>query len=114
MAAFVDQHRHPGLVVVISDLFDRAGFVRGLDLLRHHRHELHVIQLFDPAEADPGILGDLELIDVERRSRRKVTITEQSLRRYRQLFREFQDGIQKLLPAARPRVRPDVDCDAVR
>ncbi len=94
MAAFVDQHRHPGLVIVVSDWFDRAGFLRGLDLLRHHRHEVHVIQLFDPSEADPGVAGDHELIDVERRSRRKVTITQRSLRRYRQLFQEFQDGIR--------------------
>jgi uncharacterized protein (DUF58 family) len=94
MSAFVDRHRQPGLVIIVSDWFDRAGFVRGLDRLRHHRHEAHVIQLFDPSEADPSIRGDYELIDVERRSRRKVTITERSLRRYRQLFREFQEGLR--------------------
>jgi uncharacterized protein (DUF58 family) len=93
-AAFVDRHRHPGLVVVISDWFDRAGFVRALDLLRHHRHEVHVIQLFDAAEADPSFLGDFELIDVERRSRRKVTITERCVQRYRQLFQEFQNSLK--------------------
>jgi uncharacterized protein (DUF58 family) len=93
-AAFVDRHRHPGLVVVISDWFDRAGFVRALDLLRHHRHEVHVIQLFDPAEANPSVLGDYELFDIERRSRRKVTITERSVQRYRKLFQEFQDGLR--------------------
>ena len=94
MAAFVDRHHHPGLVIVVSDWFDRAGFLRGLDLLRHHRHEVHVIQLFDPSEADPGVLGDHELIDVERRSRRKVTVTQRSLRRYSQLFEEFKGGIR--------------------
>jgi uncharacterized protein (DUF58 family) len=94
MGDFVGRHRHPGLVIVVSDWFDRAGFVRGLDLLRHHRHELHVIQIYDPAEADPSVRGDYELIDVERRSRRKVTITDRSLRRYRQLFRDFQESLR--------------------
>jgi uncharacterized protein (DUF58 family) len=94
MAVFVGRRRQPGLVVIVSDWFDRAGFARALDLLRHHRHEVHVIQLFDPAEADPSILGDYELVDVERHSRRKVTITERSLRRYRQVFAEFQDGLR--------------------
>ncbi len=94
MAAFIDQHHHPGLVIVISDWFDRAGFSRALDLLRHHRHEAHVIQLFDSSEAHPGMLGDHELIDVERRARRKVTITERSLRRYRQLFDEYRESLR--------------------
>jgi uncharacterized protein (DUF58 family) len=94
MAAFVARHRHSGLVVVVSDWFDRAGFVRALDLLRHHRHEVHVIQVFDPVEADPSLRGDYELIDVERRSRRKVTISERSLRRFRQLFREYREGLR--------------------
>ena len=93
-AAFVDRHRHPGLVVVISDWFDRAGFARALDLLRHHRHELHVVQLYDPEEAEPRVLGDYELVDVERRSRRKVTITERSVRRYRRLFGEFREDLR--------------------
>jgi hypothetical protein len=94
LAAFVDRHRHPGLAIVVSDWFDRAGFVRGLDLLRHHRHEVHVIQVFDPSEADPSVLGEYELLDVERRSRRKVTITQRSLNRYRQLFQEFQGSLR--------------------
>ena len=85
---------HPGLAIVVSDLFDPAGFQRGLDLLRHHRYEPHVVQLFDRREADPRIMGDLELFDVETASRRKVTITERNLRQYRQLFEEFQDGIR--------------------
>ncbi|HQZ64306.1 MAG TPA: DUF58 domain-containing protein, partial [Planctomycetaceae bacterium] len=54
-----------GLAVVISDLFDEHGFQRGLDQLRHRRFDTHVIQLHDPKEADPSLLGDAELVDVE-------------------------------------------------
>ena len=83
-----------GLVVVVSDLYDPAGFQSGLDLLRHHRYEPHVIQIFDKKEADPNLLGDLELFDVETESIQKVTVTERNLRQYRAIFDRFQESIQ--------------------
>src|SRR5438445_525922 len=42
---FVHRNQRRGLAVVVSDLFDPSGFERGLDLLRHHRYEPHVVQL---------------------------------------------------------------------
>ncbi|MBY0398289.1 MAG: DUF58 domain-containing protein, partial [Thermoleophilia bacterium] len=87
---FVRRPQRRGLAVVVSDLFDPQGYRRGIDLLRHHRYEPHVIQVFDPAEADPKLLGDLEMQDVEDGSLRKVTVTEKSLREYRRLFDAFQ------------------------
>jgi uncharacterized protein (DUF58 family) len=93
-AAFTARPRRKGLVLVVSDWFDRAGFRRALDLLRYEGHEVHAIQVIDPAEAEPRYLGDFELIEIERGARQKITITERSLRRYRQLFREFCDGLR--------------------
>jgi uncharacterized protein (DUF58 family) len=85
---------HTGLAVVISDLFDEHGFQRGLDQLRYQRFDTHVIQLHDPKEADPALLGDAELVDIESESVRKVTVTERSLKRYRQLFAEHQTAVR--------------------
>ena len=65
LTSFVARPRHQGLVLVVSDWFDRAGFVRGLEAIRHRNHEVHLIQVFDPAEAEPAIFGDYELIDIE-------------------------------------------------
>jgi uncharacterized protein (DUF58 family) len=94
VASFVHRCRRRGLAVVVSDWFDRAGFERALDLLRHHRFDVHVVQVYDPGEADPQVLGDLELFEVERQTRRKVTVTEAHLRRYRQLFQEFLERLR--------------------
>src|SRR4051794_39353569 len=58
---FVHRTQRRGLVVVVSALYDPAGFQRGLDLLRPHRYEPHLVQVFDRQEADPKLLGDLEL-----------------------------------------------------
>jgi uncharacterized protein (DUF58 family) len=83
-----------GLVVVLSDLFDKNGFSRGFDQLRSRRFEAHVLQLHDPKEADPKLLGDAELEDVENGSIRMVTINERMLRRYKQLFTDHQTSVR--------------------
>ena len=90
---FVHQGRRTGLALVISDLFDPAGFQRGVDVLRHRRYEPHLIQVHDPAEADPNVLGDVELEDVESERRKKVTVTERNLRQYRRIFGGFLDSV---------------------
>jgi uncharacterized protein (DUF58 family) len=90
---FVRRRERTGLAVVVSDLFAPAGYERGLDQLRHRRYEPHVVQLHSPTEARPGILGDVELYDVETGSSRKVTVTEKALRMYRRLFDEHQRSV---------------------
>jgi uncharacterized protein (DUF58 family) len=95
VTGFLHRAQRPGLVVVVSDLYDPKGFERGFDLLRHRKYEPHVIQVFDRYEKEPeGMLGDVEMWDVESGSARKVTVTEKNLRTYRQLFNEFQDKVQ--------------------
>lgn len=83
-----------GLAVVISDLFDEHGFQQGLDQLRFRRFDAHVLQLHDPKEAEPGLLGDVELQDVENESIRLVTVTEKNLRMYRKLFSQHQQAVR--------------------
>jgi uncharacterized protein (DUF58 family) len=92
---FVHRNQRRGLALVISDLYDPAGFERGLDILRHRRYEPHVVQIYDRQEADPQLLGDVELYDVETETGQKVTVSERSLRRYKQIFQEFQELLQR-------------------
>ena len=84
-----------GMAVVVSDLFDEHGFQKGLDQLRYRRFDAHVIQLHDPREADPALLGDAELVDIESESLRKVTITERNLKKYKQLFTDHQTAVRE-------------------
>jgi uncharacterized protein (DUF58 family) len=92
VAAFVHRSQRRGLAIVISDLFDPHGYERGLDLLRHHRYEPNVIQLYDRREAEPEMLGDVELLDMETETVRKITVTEKNLRQYRAVFQNFLDS----------------------
>jgi uncharacterized protein (DUF58 family) len=92
---FVHRTQRRGLAIVVSDLYDPQGFERGLDILRHRKYEPHVVQIFDRREADPDLLGDLELYDIESETGQKVTISEKSLKRYRKIFDDFQESIQR-------------------
>jgi uncharacterized protein (DUF58 family) len=86
--------RRVGMVVVVSDLFDEAGFQPGLDQLRYRRFDGHVLQLHAPKEAEPALLGDVELEDIETGSLRKVTVTERNARAYRTLFDNYQQQVR--------------------
>ncbi len=75
----VNRTSRPGLAIIISDLFDHEGFKQGIDLLRHRRFEPHVVQLYSKEEADPGVLGDVEVQEAESGELRKLTVTEEKL-----------------------------------
>ncbi len=92
---FTQRPQRRGLAVVVSDLYDPQGFERGLDLLRYRHYEPHIVQLFDRLEAQPNLLGELELVDIESDIGRKVTITENALKEYRRLFETFQDSLRR-------------------
>ena len=82
-------------MVVISDLYDAGGFRRGFDLLRFHGYEPRLVHLVDPSDAEPTLLGDMELIDVESQTGTSVTITERTVRRYRALVAEFHESVRE-------------------
>ena len=92
-ASFVLRPQRRGLAIVVSDLFDPRGFENGLDLLRHRSYEPSLVQVYDPAEAEPSVLGEVELHDLESDSIRKVTVTERVLRSYRQAFQKHHESV---------------------
>ena len=92
-SGFVMRPQRRGLAIVVSDLFDPTGYDRGLDLLRHRTYEPHLVQIYDPQEARPSQLGEIELVDIETETMRKVTITERARREYHRVFDEFQFNV---------------------
>ncbi|MFO1065065.1 MAG: DUF58 domain-containing protein [Pirellulales bacterium] len=89
----IHRAQRTGLVIIISDLFDQDGFQKGVDLLRHRKFEPHVVQIHTRDEAEPKMLGDIELEEVETGALRKLTITERKLKEYTRLFQAFLEHI---------------------
>jgi len=94
-AAFVARGSQRGPAVVLSDFYDPAGFRRGLDVLRRAGYRPAVVRIFDPAEAEPSMLGDWELEDVESGLLWQATLTERHLERYRRAFEEHAESLRR-------------------
>ena len=86
MGAFVAQNKRRGLVLLISDLFDPAGFEQAIRRLRHARFEVNVLHLRDAGDASPKLAGDLDLVDAETGEVRQAAITPLLLKRYERAY----------------------------
>jgi len=92
---FVHQTKRRGVAVVISDLFDPERFERALNVLKYQKYDLYVIHLIDEKEAAPDLLGDYRLEDMETRRTRQVTISEQTLKKYRAAFDGYLTDLER-------------------
>ncbi|NQU23615.1 MAG: DUF58 domain-containing protein [Candidatus Nealsonbacteria bacterium] len=108
---FVRRCQRHGPTVVIGDLLDPDGFQRGFDVLRGRGYDVRLVQIHDPHEADPQLLGDVELVDVEARTGRRATVTERAVQRYRALYAEFQTSVGRYC-SRHGITRVPVACDA--
>ena len=92
--AFAQRMKRRGLVFLISDLFDPAGYEEALALLRYNNFEVHVIQTLDPAELRPRDSGDLRLIEAETGEVFEVTANDALLRRYEREIDSFLENLE--------------------
>jgi len=94
LESFVHQTKRRGLAVVISDFYDPEGYEEGLNLLRYHRFEPTVLQIWDQREARPNLRGDVEIVDVETGELREVTVTERALAAFEKEHAAYCDRLQ--------------------
>jgi uncharacterized protein (DUF58 family) len=80
--SFANLFPHPGFVVIVSDLFDPAGWRAGLEELTAKRYQLLVIHIVDEQETRPEARGDVALVDVEGGRERKLFLDAALVRRY--------------------------------
>jgi len=95
LGTFVAQHKRRGLAVLISDLYDPAGFERGINVLRYNRFEPYVVHILDPSDGKPRLRGDVHVFDCETGDEREVTITESLLDRMESAYGDYLHEIQR-------------------
>jgi uncharacterized protein (DUF58 family) len=81
-----------GIVVLISDLMDKAGYESALRYLGSRQMDVYVIHVLSPAEFEPDVQGDLRLVDCEDGDVAEVTVTGPLLKRYKQTLTAFVDS----------------------
>ncbi|MBI5514444.1 MAG: DUF58 domain-containing protein [Deltaproteobacteria bacterium] len=75
--------RRPGLLLVLSDFLDRAGFEGPLRRACAAGHEVALVQVLAPEELDPALEGDLVLEDSETGDAVELTLDARALAAYR-------------------------------
>ncbi|MBN2330135.1 MAG: DUF58 domain-containing protein [Candidatus Omnitrophica bacterium] len=93
---FALQQSRGGVVVLLSDLLDPAGFEEAFKHLLQNRNELYVLQILSPQELHPDMYGALRLLDVETGEPVEVTVTEELLNVYERRLRAFQAEITRI------------------
>jgi uncharacterized protein (DUF58 family) len=91
---YAKRARESGLVVVVSDLLDPAGYERGVRALLERRFDVHLVHLLDPEEMNPTLGGDMRLIDSETGELRDLTVDAEALRAYRDRLHEFLERVE--------------------
>jgi uncharacterized protein (DUF58 family) len=89
---FVRNRPRRGLAVLISDLFDPAGFETAVDRLALHGFQPYLLQVVDDREAEPDCAGAVQLVDVVHGRSRNAYLEDIDLANYRRVFREFSAG----------------------
>ena len=90
----------PGLAVIVSDLFDPAGWRGAVEELARHKYQVLVIHILDEEEIEPRLLGDVALVDAEGRRERRLFVDAELARRFHEelalYFRDIESACASL------------------
>ena len=89
------KHRAQGVIVVLSDFLDPAGYEDGLKSLASRGSEVHAVQILAPEELEPSSYGDLRVIDSETGAEQEVTFGKYRLNAYRATVQNYCRRLQE-------------------
>ena len=92
---FAIRHPQQGIVLVLSDFFEKGGYEEGLRFLLARRYDLYALQVLSPEEIDPMLAGDLRLTDVEDDDVAEVTISRALINRYKRNLEAYCGGLRE-------------------
>lgn len=86
-----------GIIFVISDLFGKevGTAYEAIRQTSSWPGEIHFIQVYHPKERRPEIEGEIELIDVETKEKRRIWLTKREIDRYEAAFSEFVETLER-------------------
>lgn len=91
---FALRHRTKGVVVVLSDFLDPAGYENAFRFFVGQKYEVIAIQVLSEEEVHPPFAGDLKLVDSENGSHAEITMSGPLLKIYHRRLKNFCDGLK--------------------
>jgi uncharacterized protein (DUF58 family) len=92
--SFALEHPRRGVVVIISDFFDRRGYEEALRYFLARRAQVFCLQVLSDQELNPPLAGELKLVDMEDQDVTEVTISGPLLKAYRRNLDGFLGGLK--------------------
>lgn len=80
---FALANRQKGVLIVLSDFYDKSGYETGLRYLTGGKYDLFAVQVLSPQEIEPTLQGDLKLKDLEDDDLAEVSITGPLMKQYK-------------------------------
>lgn len=80
---FAVRHPQTGILIVISDFFDKSGYEDGLRYLLSRPYDCYAMHVLAPDEIEPELAGDLRLTDIENDDSAEVTVSRALINRYK-------------------------------
>jgi uncharacterized protein (DUF58 family) len=84
----------PGLLVVLSDFFDRGSCLSALARARSQGHDLILVQILDSEEVEPRLDGDYALEDSETGESVELTLDVDAHRAYRARLEQLLESLR--------------------
>ena len=91
---FAIRHAQPGIVLILSDFFEKGGYEEGLKYLLGRHYDLYAVHILSPEEIDPLMAGDLRLTDVEDDDVAEITVSRALLNRYKQTLQAYCESLK--------------------
>lgn len=91
---FALRNPHKGVVLILSDFFDKGGIEAGLRYLLSRRSDIYAVQILSPDEVEPELTGDLKLRDIEDNDLAEITVSRALINRYKQNLQAYCQSIR--------------------
>jgi uncharacterized protein (DUF58 family) len=82
-----------GIVILLSDFMDKAGYEDALRYLVARQLDIYLIHILSHEEVDPEIVGDLKLVDIEDDDEAEITVSGPLLKRYKQNLAAYRAAL---------------------
>lgn len=85
-----------GVTIIISDFFDENGIEESLKYLAYRKQTIVLIQVLAKEEVDVNYEGTLNILDMETDQRVKITMSNATIKKYREQLADMQTNLENL------------------
>ncbi len=90
---FALSQQKTGVVIMLSDFLDTAGYTKGINSLIGRGFDLTMIQIQCPEEINPPPQGEWQFEDAETGETKEITINEETITHYEKQQRDYCESI---------------------